>query len=82
MDPPLAEGEGEVGNIHVKLDCEKVDEAAGVRYIIQTRYFRKRGQLARDPITNQLTEGQFESLTRAEIYQLGYGPAEPLLPTP
>jgi hypothetical protein len=77
---PLGEGEGEIGNVHIKLDCERLDEANGLRYRLQTRYFRKPGQLARDPFTGQLTEGLFESLTRAEVYQLGYGPAGSLAP--
>ena len=80
INVPLGPRETEVGNSHIKLDCEKVDAAAGVRYILQTRFFRKPGQIARDPVTNQLTVGQFESLTRAEVYQIGYGPAEPLVP--
>lgn len=72
---PLAPGEGEVGNAHIKLNCERIDEEDGVRFILQTRYYRKPGQLARDPVTNELTVGQFESSTRAEVYQIGYGPA-------
>jgi hypothetical protein len=77
---PLVEGEGTVGNVSIKLDCERIDDQAGLRYILQTRYYRKPGQLARDPVTNAPTSGQFESLTRAEVFQLGYGPSEPVVP--
>jgi hypothetical protein len=72
---PLGPDEAEIGNAHTKLDCEKVDEATGLRYILQTRFLRKPGQLGRDPRTGALTQGQYESWTRAEIYQIGYGPA-------
>jgi hypothetical protein len=75
VNVPLAPGEGEVGNAHIKLNCDRIDQEDGVRYILRTRYFRKPGQLARDPVTNQLTVGQFESSTRAEVYQTGFGPA-------
>lgn len=69
---PLAEGESEVGNIFIKLDCERVED--GVRYILKTRYYRKVGQNARDPRTGEMTEGQYESSTVFEKYQVGYGP--------
>ena len=82
LNIPLASGETEIGNAHIKLDCERFDEANGVRYILKTRYYRKPGQLARDPATGLLTVGQFESSTRAEVYQIGYGPAETLSPAP
>jgi hypothetical protein len=72
---PLGPDEAEIGNSHTKLDCEMVDETAGLRYILQTRFLRKPGQLGRDPRTGALTQGQYESWTRAEIYQVGYGPA-------
>lgn len=80
VEQPLLEGESPVGDSVVKLDCDRTDAEDQHRYILQTRFFRKPGQLARDPVTNELTQGQFESMTRAEVYQAGYGPA-PLLPT-
>lgn len=67
---PLGPGENPVGDTFTKLDCERSDAARGVRYVLQTRYFRKPGQLDRDPITGTLTTGQFEAYTRAEIWQL------------
>lgn len=74
IEIPLAADEESIGGSYTKLDCERIDEQDHVRYILQTRYLRKPGQLGRDPITGALTEGQFESWTRAEIYQEGYGP--------
>jgi hypothetical protein len=38
---------------------------------MQQRFFRKAGQAARDLHTGELTTGQFESLTRAEVYVAG-----------
>jgi hypothetical protein len=67
---PLGPGENPVGDTYTKLDCTRVDTAKGVRYVLQTRYFRKPGQLDRDPITGRLTEGQYEASTRAEIQLL------------
>ena len=73
---PLAADESTVGNTFVKLDCERVED--GLRYILKTRYYRKPGQHARDPRTGAMTEGQYESSTVFEEYQVGYGP-EPLV---
>lgn len=67
--PPSA-GETPVGNAFVKLDCNKADKADGLRYLISIRYLRKPGQTFRDPHTGQLTEGEFESLTHAEMLAL------------
>lgn len=71
---PLKAGESQVGNTYVKLDCERDQD--GMRYILKTRFYRKPGQHARDPQTGQLTQGQFESSTVFEQYQIGYGPKE------
>ncbi len=79
VDVPLAADEETVGGNHTKLDCERIDSATHTRYILQTRFLRKPGQLGRDPVTGALTTGQFESWTRAEIYQEGFGPAGPIL---
>jgi len=72
---PLAAGETDAAGDHIKLDCELYDQANGVRDILQTKFYRKPGQFARDPVTGNLTTGQYESSTRFEQYQDGYGPA-------
>ncbi|MDB5562123.1 MAG: hypothetical protein JWN11_1541 [Hyphomicrobiales bacterium] len=68
VQQPLGAHESGVGGNAIKTDCERTDAAEGRRYVMQQRYFRKAGQAARDPHTGQLTVGQFESLTRAEVY--------------
>src|SRR6185295_10034101 len=72
---PLLQGESDVAGGRIKLDCEVYDPATGLHATLQTRYFRKAGQFARDPRTGILTQGQYESSTRFEQYQTGYGPA-------
>ena len=71
---PLLTGESDVGSGHIKLDCELYDKANGTHDILQTRLYRKVGELARDPVTGLLTTDQFESSTFFEQYQNGYGP--------
>ncbi|MFD1942907.1 hypothetical protein [Paradevosia shaoguanensis] len=62
---PKGAGESAVGGQFLKLDCER--DSDSLRYLIEQRLLRKPGQAARDPHTGQLTQGQFESVTRAEV---------------
>lgn len=48
-----------IGPIFINKHCEK--ELAGKFLVLETNYFRKRGQHAFDPATQTLTPGQFES---------------------
>ena len=67
---PLEEGESAVGALFVKQDCETNDPVNGRRVVLKVRFFRKPGQSGVNPqLPTQLTEGQFESSTRLEIYQ-------------
>ncbi len=69
---PPGEGETAVGSLFIKLACERDDRAAGRRIVVRTDLFRKPGQSAYNPqLPTQLTQGQFESSARLEIYQLG-----------
>jgi hypothetical protein len=69
---PPAEGESPVGSLFVKQVCERKDAAAGRRIVVRVNLFRKPGQSAYNPqLATQLTQGQFESSARVEIYQLG-----------
>jgi len=69
---PPAEGESPVGSLFVKRVCERTDPAAGRRIVVRVNLFRKPGQSAYNPqLPTQLTQGQFESSARVEIYQLG-----------
>jgi hypothetical protein len=64
-----AEGESAVGGLFIKQACERTDSAAGRRIVIRANLFRKPGQSAFNPqAPTQLTQGQFESSARSEIY--------------
>jgi hypothetical protein len=68
---PPAEGEGSVGSLFVKQLCERIDADMGRRIVVRANLFRKPGQSAFNPqMLTQLTQGQFESSARVEIYQL------------
>ena len=68
---PPVEGESAVGDLFVKQACEKIDAANGRRIVLQANLFRKPGQSGVNPqLPSQLTQGQFESSARMEIYQL------------
>ncbi len=68
---PAAEGESAVGSLFVKQSCEKSDTANGRRLVLHINYFRKPGQSGVNPqLPTQLTQGQFESSARLEIYYL------------
>ncbi|HKA79810.1 MAG TPA: hypothetical protein VKD43_07230 [Xanthobacteraceae bacterium] len=68
---PAAEGETAIGTLFVKQSCELADAARGVKISLRVSYFRKPGQSGVNPqLPTQLTQGQFESSTRFEMYQL------------
>jgi hypothetical protein len=68
---PPAEGESAVGERFVKQACELSDAAHGRRVIVRASFYRKPGQSGVNPqMPSQLTQGQFESSARAEIYHL------------
>ena len=72
---PPAEGESAVGDVFVKQRCELVDTANARRVRIAANYFRKPGQSGVNPqLPTQLTQGQFESSARLEIFALGTKP--------
>jgi hypothetical protein len=68
---PVSEGESAVGSLWVKQACELTDPARGIKITLRVNYFRKPGQSGVNPqLPTQLTQGQFESSTRFEMYQL------------
>ncbi len=68
---PPAEGESAVGDVFVKQRCELVDTANARRVRVAANYFRKPGQSGVNPqLPTQLTQGQFESSGRLEIFAL------------
>jgi hypothetical protein len=72
---PLAEGESAVGALFVKQSCELTDAKNRRKIVVRANYFRKRGQSGVNPqLPTQLTQGQFESSARLEVFDTGpYG---------
>jgi hypothetical protein len=68
---PPAEGESDVGGVLVKRTCEKTDAQGGRKVAIRVNLYRKPGQSGTNPqLPTQLTQGQFESSARIEIFAL------------
>jgi hypothetical protein len=68
---PQAEGESAVGSLFIKQVCERKDPTSHRRFVVRVNLFRKPGQSGVNPqLPIQLTQGQFESSARLEIYQL------------
>jgi hypothetical protein len=67
-----AEGESEVGGLLIKQSCELIDAAHHRKIELKVNYYRKPGQSAFNPqMPSQMTQGQFESSARLEIYDTG-----------
>jgi hypothetical protein len=68
---PAADGESSVGDLFVKLSCDRADPTAGRKVTLRVNFFRKPGQSGVNPqMPTQLTSGQFESSARVEISTL------------
>lgn len=66
-----AEGESAIGDVFVKQRCALVDTKNARRITVAVNYFRKPGQSGVNPqLPSQLTQGQFESSARLEIFRL------------
>src|SRR5260370_23950977 len=65
-DLPPAEGERPIDDIFIKEICELKTDDKIVR--VESRRYYKPGQYAVDPNENRLTENQFESSARLEVY--------------
>jgi hypothetical protein len=51
--------------------CERADPASRRRFVVRANLFRKPGQSGVNPqLPIQLTQGQFESSARLEVYRL------------
>jgi hypothetical protein len=70
VDLPAERGERAVVGQFVKTRCVKA--VGNLTYEIEMRFLRKRGQHDIDPTTGQLTEDEFESITRAEVRSISY----------
>jgi hypothetical protein len=66
-DLPPAEGERSIDDVFVKEICEKIE--GGKVFRIEARHYYKAGQYAVDPNENRLTENEFESSARIEVYR-------------
>ena len=66
-DLPPTEGERPIDDIFVKEICEKMED--GKVFRVEARRYYKAGQYAVDPNENRLTENQFESSARIEVYR-------------
>ncbi len=64
----LAPGDGEepVARTFIKQDCRKT-VAGPALAVMQTRYFRKKGQYQFDPHSSKETKGEFESTVHFEL---------------
>lgn len=65
-DLPPAEGEESIAGTFIKQNCRKMVGGPALA-VMQTRYFRKKGQHQFDPYSNKETEGQFESMVHFEL---------------
>jgi hypothetical protein len=68
-DLPPAEGERPIEDLLVKENCEV--KSGGLVTRVEARRYYKPGQFAVDPNDNRLTENQFESSARLEVYRPG-----------
>ncbi len=69
---PAAEGESAVGDQFIKQSCELIDRDQHRKVDLKIDFYRKPGQSAFNPqMPTQLTQGQFESSARLEIYETG-----------
>jgi hypothetical protein len=66
-DLPPAEGERPIDDIFIKEVCELKADDKITR--VESRRYYKPGQYAVDPNENRLTENQFESSARLEVYR-------------
>jgi hypothetical protein len=66
-DLPPAVGERPIDDLFVKELCE--NKTGGVVTRVEARRYYKPGQFAVDPNDNRLTENQFESSARLEVYR-------------
>lgn len=69
VDLPRLDDEQPVGRQFIKRRCEKI-YGGDRRLIVETHLFRKPGQAPFDPHTRKVTEGQFESSARLEVFSL------------
>lgn len=67
VDLPPAEGERPIDDVFIKEVCEF--KTADTITRVESRRYYKPGQFAVDPNDNRMTENQFESAARLEVYR-------------
>lgn len=72
---PPGGGEESIGNIFVHDICTATDPQTGEHLRIEARYLRLKGQVAIDPVTQQVQRENFVSTTRFELVQAPYQPS-------
>ena len=65
-DLPPGDGEEPVEGTFIKQDCRKSLDGPALA-MLQTRYFRKKGQYRFDPHSSKETKGEFESTVHFEL---------------
>ncbi|NDA47809.1 MAG: hypothetical protein EBY21_11180 [Alphaproteobacteria bacterium] len=71
VDLPAEEGETPVGDDFVKNRCVKSQDS--LRYLVEQRYLRRKGQTNIDPNTGKIETNAFTSTARFEMYKDPYG---------
>jgi hypothetical protein len=67
VDLPPAPGERPIEDLFVKQTCEAKVDGRVTR--IEARHYYKPGQFLVDPNDNRMTENEFESSARLEVYR-------------
>ena len=71
---PPDEDRTPVGDRFVDERCTK--QLEGLNLSVEASYYRRPGQATIDPVTRRVTEGQFISKARLEVYQAPFWPSE------
>jgi hypothetical protein len=74
-DIPPQDGQQSIGSIFVHVICTGAKTALRERLRIEARYYRRKGEVAIDPVTRKVQHNNFESLARFELDQFPYQPS-------
>jgi hypothetical protein len=72
---PPQDGEQSIGSIFVHAVCTGSNAKLGERLRIESRYYRRKGEMTIDPVTRKVQHNNFESLARFELVQFPYQPS-------
>jgi hypothetical protein len=74
-DLPPDDGESPAGSNFIKNHCVKT--SGGLHFILEQRYFQKKGQQFLDPYTGKPRSEGYESATRFEMYDAAFRSGKP-----